>query len=110
MYPAPLYEFAAAVCLFAVLCALRSSRYRPGCLFSAYLVLAGFERLLIEKIRVNVEHDLLGYHLTQAEVVSMALIVFGVVGILATLRTRSIWTKVVLSLGAFSALSACAPF
>jgi phosphatidylglycerol---prolipoprotein diacylglyceryl transferase len=109
VYPTPLYECLTALCLFAVLRALRSPQHRPGYLFSVYSLLAGFERLLIEKIRVNVRHDLFGYYLTQAEVVSMAIVVAGIVGALMTLRTRMRW-KIVFSLGALAALSACTPF
>jgi phosphatidylglycerol:prolipoprotein diacylglycerol transferase len=108
VYPTPLYEFLAALCVFVVLRAFRSPRHRPGYLFSVYLVLAGFERLLVEKIRVNVRHDLLGYSLTQAEVVSLAVIIAGFVGVLLALRTRAYW-KILFSLGVLSALSACAP-
>lgn len=108
VYPTPIYEFLAALGLFAILCALRSARHKPGYLFSMYLLLAGFERLLIEKIRINVRHDLFGYFLTQAEIVSLAVIVAGVVGVMLTLRTRVHW-KILFAFGILSALSACSP-
>lgn len=110
VYPTPLYESAAALALFFVLWAMRRGRYRPGFLFSSYLVLAGFERLLVEKIRINVEHTLLGIEMTQAEAISLLVIVAGLVGLLVTLRERRFWTKALLAGGVLAALSACAPF
>lgn len=107
VYPTPLYEFIGASLLFGILWLLRSHQHRPGQLFSVYLLLAGFERLLIEKIRVNLEHDVLGYSLTQAELISILVIVVGLLGILATLKTRAFWVRALISLGVLSALSAC---
>jgi phosphatidylglycerol:prolipoprotein diacylglycerol transferase len=109
VYPTPIYESAVALALFGVLWALRSGTNRAGCLFSVYLLLAGFERLLIEKIRINVHYHALGVSFTQAEAISLLLIVAGFVGVLATLRTRRIWVKIVFSVGVLSALSACVP-
>jgi phosphatidylglycerol:prolipoprotein diacylglycerol transferase len=110
VYPTPLYECAAALVLALVLQLVRSPRHRAGFVFSLYLLLAGFERLLIEKIRVNVEHDVLGMALTQAELISVVLIVAGLVGMLATLATRTLWVRILVSLGVLTALSACAPW
>lgn len=110
VYPTPLFEFAGAVFLFLVLLALRSRRANPGHLFSVYLLFAGFERLLIEKIRINIEHDVFGYLFTQAEVISLAIIGAGLLGLLLTLQTRRIWVKTLISLGVLSAVSACAPW
>jgi phosphatidylglycerol:prolipoprotein diacylglycerol transferase len=109
VYPTPLFEFAGAIFLFCVLVSLRSRNTNPGHLFSIYLLLAGFERLLIEKIRINLEHDFFGYFLTQAEVISLAVIGSGLLGVLLSLRTRRIWVKALISLGVLSAVSACAP-
>ena len=110
VYPTPLYEFAAAMLLFGFLWALRSRGSQTGWLFSVYLLLAGFERLLIEKIRINIDHDLFGHAATQAEAISMLVIVAGLLGILLTLDARALWVKVLVSLGVLSALSACAPW
>lgn len=108
VYPTPIYELIAALGLFGVLWALRSTWHRPGYLFSIYLILAGFERLLIEKIRVNTRYDLFGHYLTQAEFISMTIVVAGMLGVLLTLRTQTRW-RIVFSLGVLGALSACTP-
>lgn len=110
VYPTPLYELTAAIFLFTILWARRSRPTVPGHLFSLYLLLAGFERLLIEKIRINIEHNVLGLSLTQAEMISLVVIGAGLCGVLLTLKSRRIWIKVLISLGIISAASACVPW
>jgi hypothetical protein len=68
--PIPTFGVVVAA-VFAVLLVLRSEAQRPAYLFSVYLIFAGFERLLIEKLRMNPEHDWLGIQLTQAEAISV---------------------------------------
>jgi phosphatidylglycerol:prolipoprotein diacylglycerol transferase len=109
VYPTPIYEALMALAIFLVLWTLRSHDNRPGCLFSLYLLLSGFERLLIEKIRINVRYDLLGAYITQAEAISLLLIVAGFIGVLVSLRNQRSWTKIVFSVGVLAALSACVP-
>lgn len=87
-YPTPLYEFAMAAILFGILWSLRRHPFKPWWLFSLYLVFAGVERFLIEKIRVNNVFDVLGMQVTQAEVISVLLIVLGLVGLAVTSRKR----------------------
>ena len=81
VYPTPLYELAMASVLAAVLWALRKHPFQAGWLFSLYLVFSGAERLLIEQIRVNNEFDLFGLVVTQAEVISVGLILLGMIGV-----------------------------
>jgi phosphatidylglycerol:prolipoprotein diacylglycerol transferase len=109
VYPTPIYEALMALAIFLVLWTLRSHDNRPGYLFSLYLLLSGFERLLIEKIRINVRYDLLGAYITQAEAISLLLIVAGFIGVLVSLRNQRSWTKIVFSVGVLAALSACVP-
>ena len=109
VYPTPIYESAAALVLFAVLWALRSETQRPAYLFSVYLLLAGFERLLVEKIRINPQHDWLGIAVTQAEAISIVLVVAGLLGLLLTLKWTRLWPRVLLVFGVVTVLSACVP-
>ena len=88
VYPTPLYEFAAAVFIFAILWKVRKHPYAQGWLFSLYLALSGTERFLIEKIRVNNEFDLLGMSVTQAEIISTTLILLGLVGLALTTKRK----------------------
>jgi phosphatidylglycerol---prolipoprotein diacylglyceryl transferase len=109
VYPTPLYESVAAFVLFGLLWSFRSGKQRPGYLFSSYLILAGFERLLVERIRINPRHEWLGAHLTQAEAVSVLLVFAGLTGLLSTLAGRGLWPRILLGLGVLTALSACVP-
>ncbi|HEX3839130.1 MAG TPA: prolipoprotein diacylglyceryl transferase family protein [Steroidobacteraceae bacterium] len=109
VYPTPLYEIAMALVIFWILWLLRSQQHRAGYLFSLYLLFAGFERLLIEKIRINTRYDVFGFHITQAEAISVLLVIAGLAGVLAALRTHRLWPKVLVSIGVLAALSACAP-
>ena len=46
------------------------------------------ERLLIEQIRVNNVFEFLGMEVTQAEVISVIMIVLGIAGLIFTTRRR----------------------
>jgi prolipoprotein diacylglyceryltransferase len=65
----------------ALLWAIRKHPFRPGWLFSVYLVLAGIERLLIEQIRVNVKFEIYGIPFTQAELIAAIFLGVGMVGL-----------------------------
>jgi phosphatidylglycerol:prolipoprotein diacylglycerol transferase len=108
-YPTPIYEIMMALVIFSVLWRLRLQDNRAGYLFSIYLLLAGFERLLIEKIRINTRYDVFGAHVTQAEAISFLLVIAGLAGVLMTLQKQRFWTRIVVSAGVLCALSACAP-
>ncbi len=109
VYPTPIYEIMMSLAVASVLWILRFHKQRLGYLFSLFLLLAGFERILIEKIRVNVRYDILGAYVTQAEAISLLLVIAGLAGILATLRTPRFWTKAIVAVGVLTALAACAP-
>jgi phosphatidylglycerol:prolipoprotein diacylglycerol transferase len=109
VYPTPIYEIGIALALAGLLWLLRFHKHRSGHLFSLFLLFAGFERIVIEKIRVNVRYDILGVYATQAEAISFLLIIAGLGGLLGTLRTKRFWTKIVVSAGVLAALAACAP-
>jgi phosphatidylglycerol:prolipoprotein diacylglycerol transferase len=80
VYPTPVYETLMALGCFALLWAMRKHPFRPGWLFSVYLVLAGAERLLIEQIRVNVKFAVYGVFLTQAEFIALLFLCLGAAG------------------------------
>lgn len=79
VYPTPLYEFAMAAILFGVLWSLRRHPFLNGWLFALYLIFSGAERFLIEQIRVNVEMRIFGIVATQAEVISVLLVIAGAI-------------------------------
>ena len=74
VYPTAVYEALMGIILFTVIWRLRNSFNAPGMLFGLYLIFNGFERFSIEKIRINNE---LYNGLTQAEMISTALILIG---------------------------------
>jgi prolipoprotein diacylglyceryltransferase len=79
VYPTPLYETVMSFGLFGILWSLRKKITIPMILFSMYVLFTGLERLLIERIRVNVEYN---SGLTQAEEISIGMILLGIIGII----------------------------
>jgi prolipoprotein diacylglyceryltransferase len=77
VFPTPLYETLICLGLFFLIWSLRRRFTIPGTLFAFYLVLNGIERFFIEKIRVNTKYDILGFHPTQAEIISFLLVITG---------------------------------
>jgi phosphatidylglycerol---prolipoprotein diacylglyceryl transferase len=76
VHPAPIYELVASVGIFLFLWNKRTKLHTNGLLFSYFLILMGIERLLIEFIRLN-PHLIFG--LTQAQLISIGLIIYGVI-------------------------------
>jgi len=107
VYPTPLYETAMALALAWLLWTLRSHRHRAGFLFSIYLIVAGFERLLIEKIRINARYSVFDFAVTQAEAISLVLVLAGCIAAFVTLRARSVLPKVIFTVVIVTTLSAC---
>lgn len=89
VYPTSIYEFVMAGALFAGLWLMRKHPFRRGWLMFVTVVCFGAERLLIEQIRVNNKGEFLGIMVTQAEVISVAMIVVGLAGAVFTMRRRS---------------------
>ncbi len=85
VFPTPIYETIMCVGFFFLLWSLRKRISTPGIIFFAFLLLNGIERFFIEKIRVNVAF---AGTWTQAEVISLALIIVGAAGII-WLRQRA---------------------
>jgi phosphatidylglycerol---prolipoprotein diacylglyceryl transferase len=80
VHPTALYETIAYVLIFAVLWSRRSTPRRTGSLFWGYLFLAGIARFLLEFVRVNPP---LLFGLSQAQLVSVCLVVVGAVMLIA---------------------------
>ncbi|MES2126699.1 MAG: prolipoprotein diacylglyceryl transferase family protein [Pseudomonadota bacterium] len=97
VYPAPMYETAMGLLCFALLWTLRRHPFKAGWLFSVYLVLTGVERFLIEQIRINPVVHLGPFAGTQAEMIAVALLGCGLLGIAVlsrrTLTNRPLFSK-----------------
>jgi len=88
VFPTSFYETIACLLLFLLLWMLRSRFQYAGQLFGAYLIFNGIERFFIEKIRVNTQYNIFGFHPTQAELISSALVIAGVI-LLIVLHKRA---------------------
>ncbi len=77
VFPTPVYESIAGIALFFFLWGIRHRLRRPWQMFGLYLILTGAERFLVELIRVNYKYDWGFIQPTQAEIISVALMLSG---------------------------------
>jgi phosphatidylglycerol:prolipoprotein diacylglycerol transferase len=84
--PTPIYE-TVAMCFVAWLLWRLRDRVRPGVVLALYLVLSGFERLLVEFIRRNAE---VWAGLTAPQLESIGLMVIGIVWLGLMTRRRGV--------------------
>lgn len=77
VFPTPFYETIISFLFLALLWSIRKKITVPGVLFSIYLVLNGIERFCIEQIRINTMYSIFGKEITQAEIISVCLILLG---------------------------------
>jgi len=86
VYPTPLYEIILALGLFVFLWSIRKRISVPGVLFGIYMIVNGLERFFIEKIRINTNYIIFGKEITQAEIISFALIITGLIIVFRLLK------------------------
>ena len=77
VFPTPIYEAITCILLFFVLWALRKRFTHTLQMFGTYLLFVGAERFLVELIRVNYKYDWGFIHPTQAEILSVVLMITG---------------------------------
>ncbi|HVS91577.1 MAG TPA: prolipoprotein diacylglyceryl transferase family protein [Mucilaginibacter sp.] len=87
VYPTSFYESVVCILLFFVLWQIRHRIKVPGILFGVYMIMAGVERFFIELIRVNTKYDLAGIHFTQAELISILMVLGGAILITSILKS-----------------------
>lgn len=78
VYPTSFYESVVCLLLFFFLWSIRDRIKLPGVMFGIYMILNGVERFLIELIRVNTKYHLFGISFTQAEMISLLLVIGGI--------------------------------
>lgn len=79
VFPTSLYEIImCCIILFPILWFMRKKFITPGKIFGLYLILNGIERFLIEKIRVNTKYDIGIWQPSQAEIISLGMILAGI--------------------------------
>ena len=93
VFPTPIYETTTCFILFLGLWFSRKRFKIPGVLFSVYLILNGIERFFIEKIRVNETYHIFNSEITQAEIISVVLILVGITGIILFTRNHKLKSK-----------------
>ena len=89
VHPTPIYETLTMGLVAYALWRLRG-RFQPGLLFAVYLILAGAERFLVEFIRRN---DDVALGLTQAQLLSVAMVLIGLVWIAVKARRGQLYAK-----------------
>ncbi len=84
LHPTPVYEFLLGLAGFGILRALRRRLTVDGMLFMAYLMLSSVFRFCVEYLRLNPR---LAFGLSEAQLISIALFVLGIVGLALLRRT-----------------------
>jgi len=79
VFPTAFYETIISTFLFLILWSVRKRIRIAGMMTGLYLLVNGMERFMIEKIRVNNQIHVLGFKLSQAELISICLMVAGAV-------------------------------
>ena len=79
VYPTTFYEIIIMFLLFLIVWMVRKKITQPGIITGIYFIFAGGERFFIEKIRVNNKYTFLPFQPTQAELISIILIILGIV-------------------------------
>ncbi len=77
VYPTSFYESIICILLFFFLWSIRDRIKAPGVMFGIYMILAGVERFFIELIRVNTKYRVGGLEFTQAELISVCMVLGG---------------------------------
>ena len=75
VWPTPFYETMMMVVVFGILWSVRKKIKTPGLLFCLYIALIAVERFFIEYIRVNPLYNVLGTELSQAQIISLLLLI-----------------------------------
>jgi len=78
VFPTPIYETTVCALFFVVLWSIRKRIKTTGVMFAIFIILNGFERFFIEKIRVNTQYHIFGRGITQAEIISTLLFFCGI--------------------------------
>lgn len=88
VYPTPFYEVIMSLVIFGFLWLIRTRIHTPALLFSIYLIFNGAERFLIESIRVNTTYNIFDKHITQAQLISSALMLIGTIACIVLLTNK----------------------
>ena len=90
VFPTAFYETVVCTILFFVLWSVRKKLNKAGQITGLYLILNGLERFTIEKIRVNTRYEGLPFQPTQAELISSAMIIVGIIFFIVVSRKKEV--------------------
>lgn len=79
VFPTSFYDTVLCIFFFFVLWFVRKKIKIHGWLFSIMIFIIGVQRFFMEKIRVNNEFSFLGMEITQAEIISVCLIILSII-------------------------------
>lgn len=88
VFPTAFYEVVICFLLFLALLGLRNKFKIPGMLFFTYMIFTGVERFFIEFIRVNPKYNYFGFEWSQAQYISIAMVLVAIV-CMFILRSRN---------------------
>ena len=88
VFPTPFYETTMMFIVFVILFSIRKRIKIPGMLFVLYFLLAGIERFLIEKIRINNIYKIGNLEVTQADIISSFMILIGIIAVILLLKNK----------------------
>jgi prolipoprotein diacylglyceryltransferase len=88
--PTPMYETILCLFFFGLMWVLRKSIRQPWMMFGFYLILNGLERYFMEKVRVNDLYDIAGMQFSQASLIAMLLVIFGLAIILFNRKSAAV--------------------
>lgn len=74
VFPTSFYESVIVLSCFLILWSNRRKIELPGAVFCCYLLIMGFERFFIERIRPTFKYDILGLHLSEAQIISLVFV------------------------------------
>ncbi len=84
VYPTPIYEFLMCTTICIILLSLRKKlTYKPGIIFTLFMILIGIQRFSIEQWRSMSDRQptmLFGVGFKQSEIISMILFAAGIIG------------------------------
>ena len=86
VYPTSIYEIIISFLGLGLLWIWRKKIKIAGMVFALYLIYNGIERFFIETIRVNERYDYFGLNWSQAQFISIGLIVAGIIGVIYLLK------------------------
>ncbi len=79
VWPTPFYESLLSIIFFFTTWFLRKIVLIPGALFGIFLIMNGTARFFVEKIRVNNKYNIGNFEFTQAEVISVIMVLAGII-------------------------------